>query len=202
MRAVLMFLICGLAAGCDGPGGAPAPGRAPARSSSPAPRPRSPLDDVATLRPDEPARDPAPSWRVVSVHDGDTLTALDAGNVQHKVRLAGIDAPEIGQPFGTASRDGLRALVLRKSATIHGDERDRYGRVVARLEIEGRDVNRQMVLDGMAWHFKRYSDDASLAAAECEAREARRGLWGDREPVPPWKWRATEKQRKREPARR
>ena len=58
------------------------------------------------------------------------------------MRLNGIDAPEIGQAFGAVSRDGLRALVLRKSVTIHGEERDRYGRTLARLEIEGHDVNR------------------------------------------------------------
>jgi endonuclease YncB( thermonuclease family) len=153
-------------------------------------------------QPAPPVVEATPVWKVVSVHDGDTLTALDASNVQHKVRLNGIDAPEIGQPFGTVSRDGLRALVLRKSVMIHGQERDRVGRVLARLEIEGQDVNRQMVADGLAWHFKRYSDDTTLAEAEREARGARRGLWADSKPVPPWEWRATEKGRKREAVER
>ncbi len=146
------------------------------------------------------AADASPSRRglppgVCQHHGSDTSTASDASNAQ----LNGIDAPEIGQPFGTVSRDGLRALVLRKSVTIHGQERDRYGRVLARLEIEGQDVNRQMVADGLAWHFTRYSDDATLAEAEREARGARRGLWADPEAVPPWEWRANEKGRKRGP---
>jgi endonuclease YncB( thermonuclease family) len=206
MRTIVLLLICIAAIGCGKPS---KPRPAPAASSTPAPRQRSPLDDVAaTAReakastPREPAVEAAPVWQVVSVHDGDTLTALDASNVQHKVRLNGIDAPEIGQAFGTVSRDGLRALVLRKSVTIHGQERDRYGRVLGRLEVEGQDVNRQMVLDGLAWHFTRYSDDATLADAEGEARAAGRGLWGDREPVPPWEWRATEKERRRQPVGR
>ena len=70
--------------------------------------------------------------KVVSVHDGDTLTALDAANVQHKVRLTGIDAPEIGQPFGTKARDRLTALAKGKTVTIHGHGQDRYGRPVGR----------------------------------------------------------------------
>ncbi len=74
--------------------------------------------------------------------------------------------------------------------------------MLARLEIDGQDVNRQMVADGLAWHFTRYSDDATLAEAEREARGARRGLWADPEAVPPWEWRATEKGRKREAVER
>ena len=82
---------------------------------------------------------------------------------------------------------------------------DRYGRTLARIEVEGQDVNRQMVADGLAWHYVRYSKDAGLAAAEREARAAARGLWADREPVPPWEWRASERERraaKREPTGR
>ncbi len=101
------------------------------------------------------------------------------------------------EPFGIVSRDGLRALVLRKPVTIHGQERDRCGRVLTRPEIEGKNVNREMVADGLARHFTRYSDDATLAGAESEARAARRRLWADSKPVPPCQWRATEKGRQR-----
>lgn len=59
-----------------------------------------------------------------------------------------------------------------------------------------------MVADGMAWHYARYSKDAGPADAESDARAAGRGLWSDREPVPPWEWRAGEKERKRQPAGR
>jgi endonuclease YncB( thermonuclease family) len=139
-------------------------------------------------------------WKVVSVHDGDTLTAVDAANVQHKVRLQGIDAPEIGQPFGTKARDGLARLTLRKVVRVNVHDHDRYGRVLADIEADGQGVNRTMVADGMAWHYARYSKDAGLAAAERDARAARRGLWADKAPVAPWEWRATEKDRKRQPA--
>lgn len=143
-------------------------------------------------------------WKVVSVHDGDTLTAVDASNVQHKVRLQGIDAPERGQPFGTVSRDRLAAMVMGKPVTVHDEGRDKWGRTLGRIEIEGQDVNRTLVAEGLAWHYVKFSKDAGLAAAEREARAAGRGLWGDKAPVPPWEWRAGEKERKgakREPAR-
>jgi endonuclease YncB( thermonuclease family) len=91
-------------------------------------------------------------WLVVSVHDGDTVLRLDADKRQHKVRLQGIDAAEIGQPFGTVSRDGLRALVLRKSITVHTHGQDRYGRTLGTLKIDGHDVIRQMVAEVLAGH--------------------------------------------------
>lgn len=143
-------------------------------------------------RPPAPA---APTWLVVSVHDGDTVRALDPEKVEHRVRLTGIDAPELGQAFGRVARDRLRELALRQRVVVHLHDRDRYGRDLATLEAGGQDLNRQLVAEGLAWHFTRYSDDAGLAAAEAEARAAGRGLWADPEPVPPWDWRAGEAER-------
>ena len=140
--------------------------------------------------------------RVVSIADGDTLTVLDAANVQHKVRLAGIDAPERGQPFGNVARDGLATLAMGKAVAVIGGKRDKYGRTLARVEIEGQDAGHRLVSEGLAWHYVRYSDDARLAAAEREARAARRGLWRDPAPVAPWEWRASERDRKAVPAGR
>jgi endonuclease YncB( thermonuclease family) len=144
------------------------------------------------------AADPL-TGKVVSVHDGDTVRVLDASNVQHKVRLDGIDAPERGQPFGTVARDRLAALVMGKAVTVHNEGRDKWGRTLGRIEVEGQDVNHRMVADGMAWHYVAFNNDARLAAAERAARAAGRGLWGDAKPVPPWEWRATAKERKRQP---
>lgn len=150
--------------------------------------------------------------KVVAVADGDTLTLVDAHNVQQKVRLHGIDAPERRQPFGTKAGDRLAELTKGKAATVHVVGRDKYGRTLGRIEVEGQDVNRAMVAAGLAWHYTRYSDDAGLAAAERDARAARRGLWAEPEPVAPWDWRASERDRRRadresreagrEPARR
>ncbi len=108
-------------------------------------------------------------WRVVSVQDGDTLRAIDEGKVEQRIRLAGIDAPERGQPFGNVARERLAELTMGKAVAVDVEDRDRYGRTVARLEADGFDACRQMMADGWAWHFPRYSDDERLSAAEREA---------------------------------
>lgn len=141
------------------------------------------------------AAEPPQTWRIVGVHDGDTVKAIDAANVQHKIRLQGIDAPEIGQPFGNNARDRLAALTMGKAIEVHTHGQDKYGRTLARLIVEGTDVATHMIRDGLAWHYAKYDHSPALAAAEREARAARRGLWADRAPVPPWDWRARESTR-------
>lgn len=136
------------------------------------------------------------TWKVVGVSDGDTLTALDEANTQHKVRLHGIDAPEIAQPFGTKSREALGRLTVKKTATLHLRGRDRYGRDLARVEVDGKDVNVELVNEGFAWHYTRYDNSPELASAERDARKAKRGVWADKDAVPPWEWRATEREQK------
>jgi endonuclease YncB( thermonuclease family) len=111
------------------------------------------------------------------------LHVLDDAKREHTIRLDGIDAPERKQAFGTVARDRLAEITKGKPVTVQAGKRDKYGRMVARIEVEGQDVNRQMVAEGLAWHYLRYSDDATLAEAEREARAARRGLWRDRERV-------------------
>lgn len=127
--------------------------------------------------------------QVVSIADGDTLTVLVDGNRQVKVRLAEIDAPEKKQPFGTRSRQALGDLCFRKPAEIKTQTIDRYGRTVARVKCAGRDANADQVRTGMAWVYDRYVTDRSLYAVQAEAKAARRGLWADAAPVPPWDWR-------------
>lgn len=68
------------------------------------------------------------------------MTVLDAGKTQHKVRLAGIDAPELTQPFGDRSRQNLAALAFGKDVTVQWDKRDRYGRIVGKVMVEARDA--------------------------------------------------------------
>ena len=86
-------------------------------------------------------------------------------------------------------------LVKGQTVAVIGSKRDKYGRTLARLEIGGRDVNRQMVEDGLAWHYTQYDHDQRLDAAERDARAAKRGLWADAAPVPSWDWRAGERER-------
>jgi endonuclease YncB( thermonuclease family) len=133
------------------------------------------------------------SLRVVGVHDGDTLTGLDESKTQFKVRLDAIDAPELGQPFGQASKKALSEKVFGKDVVVIAKTKDKYGRTVGHVLVDGRDANLLMLEEGMAWHYKHYDHNARLARAEEEARAAKKGLWGDREPVPPWEWRKTKR---------
>lgn len=105
---------------------------------------------------------PAPvatALKVVSVHHGDTLRAIDAANVENKVWLLGIDAPEIGQPYGTRSRDALAGMVKGKVVDLVGTEKDRYGRTLTTVIVDGANVNLEMVRQGLAWHFRRSPSD-------------------------------------------
>ena len=127
--------------------------------------------------------------RVVSIHDGDTLTVL-VDRRQVKVRLTEIDAPEKKQPFGNRSKQSLADLCYNKSATFETKGEDRFGRTLARVACAGVDVNAEQVHRGMAWVFDRYAPKGSpLYKLEQDARLDRRGLWADDAAVPPWEWR-------------
>ncbi|MBS0454449.1 MAG: thermonuclease family protein [Proteobacteria bacterium] len=133
--------------------------------------------------------------RVVKVADGDTITVLDSANTPHKIRLAGIDAPEKKQAFGNASRLSLAQLVAGQSVRVETDKIDRYGRSVGVVFASGVDVNRTQLERGMAWWYRAYAreqspaNQAAYSLAEDDARSARRGLWVEKEPIAPWDWR-------------
>lgn len=135
--------------------------------------------------------------KVVGVHDGDTITLLVAGKTQYKIRLDGIDAPELKQDFGQRAKEALSALCFGKGVRVKTIGTDRYGRTLGTVYVNGADVNRRMVADGFAWHYVKYSDSQSLASAEAAAREKKLGLWHDRDPAAPWDWRATQKQKQK-----
>jgi endonuclease YncB( thermonuclease family) len=128
------------------------------------------------------------SGRVVTVHDGDTLTVM-AGSRATRVRLEGIDAPERGQRYGAAARSALAGRVAGRCVLIVEHGLDSYGRVLGRVHVGGDDVNAEQVRSGYAWVFRRYSQDPVLLAFEAEAKAARRGLWRDVRPIAPWRWR-------------
>jgi endonuclease YncB( thermonuclease family) len=127
--------------------------------------------------------------RVVSVHDGDTLTVL-VEHRQVKVRLTDIDAPELGQAFGTRSRQSLSELCFGKVAALEIRGQDRYKRSLARVTCAGTDANAEQVRRGYAWIYTRYArGDSPLHAIQLAAQTAHRGLWSDPAPVAPWDWR-------------
>lgn len=133
--------------------------------------------------------------RVVSVTDGDTVRILDPDKTEHRVRLSGIDAPERGQPFGTASRDHLSGMIAGKTVIVESSKTDRYGRVLGKILLEGRDINLEQVEAGFAWWYRYYAEEQSpadrrrYADAEETAQKERRGLWVESDPINPYDWR-------------
>lgn len=131
--------------------------------------------------------------KVVHIADGDTLTLLDASNVQHRIRLYGIDAPEHNQAFGTKAKAALAGKVAGREVEVENTATDRYGRIVGKVYLDGRLINEEMVADGWAWDYVQYDRQHEFAAAESAARIARRGLWSDSAPTPPWEFRKAER---------
>jgi endonuclease YncB( thermonuclease family) len=127
---------------------------------------------------------------VVGVVDGDTADIrLQSGMI--RVRLHSIDAPERDQPHGAASKQALSKLVYGKQVNVEPIEQDRYDRLVARLWLDGLDVNAEMIRRGAAWVYRRYADDPAYCAHEKAARDLRQGLWAlpRAQRAAPWEWR-------------
>ena len=132
--------------------------------------------------------------RVVRVPDGDTVTLL-VDRRQVRVRVGDIDAPEVtGQPYGQASRRSLSEMVAGVDVSVDVKDRDAYGRVVGPLYRNGVNIGREQVRRGYAWAAGRYNRDPLTYPLQLQARYARRGLWADPDPVPPWEWRATRRE--------
>jgi ATP-dependent hsl protease ATP-binding subunit hslU len=123
--------------------------------------------------------------KVVSVHDGDTITIL-AQKKQIKIRLFGIDAPELKQPYGKKSKQFLSNLIAGQIVEVKENGNDRYGRTIGTISLNGEDINAQMVENGYAWAYRRFSK--KYAPQESEAKFEKRGLWRD-DPIPPWVFR-------------
>jgi endonuclease YncB( thermonuclease family) len=136
--------------------------------------------------------------KVVAIADGDTLTILDESKTQHEIRLAGIDAPEKAQAFGNKARAALGVKVFQQSVRVDVIDFDRYRREVGRIFPGDRFVNMEMVHDGFAWRYVQYDKPGEFTAAEVDAREHRRGLWADANPMPPWEWRKAKREARKE----
>lgn len=126
------------------------------------------------------------SGKVVSIHDGDTITVL-SGKEQTKVRLYGIDAPEKKQDYGQKSKQFLASLIAGQVVEVEPKGKDRYKRTLGIIHHKGQDINAQMVLNGYAWAYVKYS--RIYVDQEKTAREKKLGLWQSSNPTPPWEWR-------------
>lgn len=124
--------------------------------------------------------------KVIKISDGDTITVL-SGKEQTKVRLYGIDAPEKKQDYGQRSKQFLASLIAGQVVEVEPNGKDRYKRTLGIIHHKGQDINAQMVLNGYAWAYVKYS--RMYIDHERLARENKRGLWQSSNPTPPWEWR-------------
>ena len=158
---------------------------------------------------------PVPTWaitlegKVIKVADGDTITIRDEQGSKHRIRLAGIDAPEKDQHFGLESTQSLAELTSGKTVVIEYEKRDRYKRIVGKVLVDPPgevfcmaldcvkkiDAGLEQIRRGLAWHYKKYQGEQSVedrgtyGEAEVGARGNLLGLWKDKKPVAPWEWR-------------
>lgn len=132
------------------------------------------------------------SAKVVSVADGDTLSVLRRDQ-RVRIRLHGVDTPEKRQPFGRKAKRFTKQLALGHTATVRTTDHDRYGRTVAKVFVNGQELNAKLLEAGLAWHYRQYDNSPLYARLEAQARAAKRGLWSQPHPTPPWAWRRAQR---------
>ena len=127
---------------------------------------------------------------VVSVLDGDTIEVLNGHHVE-RIPLSGIDCPEKGQAYGQKAKHAASDLAFGKQVTVQTHGKDKYKRTLGDVLLpDGLSLNQELVMQGWCWWYKMYAlGDTVLEGLEKEAREAKRGLWADPQPAPPWEWR-------------
>jgi len=138
------------------------------------------------------------SGRVAKVSDGDTIRVRVAGRRREvRVRLQGIDTPERRQPFGREATELARSLVQDKIVEVRSKKRDRYGRTIGQVFVDGRSLGEAMLAAGLAWHYRRYYKSQRYAELERQARAAKRGLWAQQMPIAPWDYRRARRELRR-----
>ena len=130
----------------------------------------------------------ADSYFVTKVIDGDTIEVRQEKR-NYKVRLSEIDAPEINQRFGTESKNFLASLILNEEIELIYTTEDRYGRIVAKIYKDNKDINRSMVRNGLAWVYDYYVEDQSLYIDQNLAKKNSFNIWSEASPTPPWVFR-------------
>jgi endonuclease YncB( thermonuclease family) len=128
--------------------------------------------------------------RVVDVKDGDTFDVKRSAGGEVTIRLHGVDTPESAQPYGQEATQKAQQYIGGKSVRVSVEGIGRYGRAVARIEVQGGDLGAMLIRDGLAWWYRQYAPGASeYERLQRQARNAGRGLWSQPQPTPPWEWR-------------
>lgn len=127
--------------------------------------------------------------QVIAISDGDTITVLLGSNVQQKLRLAEVDCPENGQPFGKNAKHYTSEQVFGKTITFVAIDTDRYGRTIAKVYYDGKYLSEEIIMAGYGWWYHYYSDNDILGEFEQQARHEKKGLWQDPAAIAPWDYR-------------
>ncbi|MEP2469930.1 thermonuclease family protein [Ekhidna sp.] len=127
--------------------------------------------------------------KIVYVSDGDTYHIILSNSEKERIRLADVDCPEKSQAFGLEAKEFVANMINGKTVSITKYYVDHYERIIASVNIDGKDVATELVSSGLAWHYKRYSDNEDLSNLEKEARQKGLGLWADPDPLAPWEYR-------------
>ena len=137
--------------------------------------------------------------KVVKIADGDTFTLLVDGHDQYKIRLDGIDCPEKRQNFSKKATQYLSSMIWEQTVTVKVSTKDRYGRYIGKVSTPAiADVNLEMIKAGYAWHYKEYNDDPVYADAEAKAREQKKGLWLEDNPIYPQDFRKAQREKNKQ----
>lgn len=145
---------------------------------------------------------PCPTWadfsaKVMAVHEGDRLTIYYKGRKQ-EIRLRGVDCPELKQPYGKQAKNATGSYVGSREVVIRALKRNRQGHLTADVLLtDGRNLSRELLKEGLAWSRPETSEQSDLKDIEQLAKAAGKGLWADKNPVPPWKWKQSNKIKRR-----
>lgn len=135
--------------------------------------------------------------KAVKIADGDTFTLLVNGHDQVKIRIDGIDAPEKGQAFGNRAKEYLSGMIWGEDLTVSVTKKDRYGRSIGKVSTSSiTDVGLEMIKAGFAWQYRDYNNEKAYAEAESLARQNRKGLWFDNNPMSPQDFRKEKRNKK------
>jgi endonuclease YncB( thermonuclease family) len=130
------------------------------------------------------------SAKVVRIVDGDGIEVNKDQNQQVYIRLESIDCPEKGQYFETRAKQTTSDLCFGKTVRVEQTGIDRFGRMLTNVYVGNVCVNKELIKQRIAWHYKQYNNkDPELAKLENQAREAKTGTMGCEGAVPPWEWR-------------
>jgi endonuclease YncB( thermonuclease family) len=134
--------------------------------------------------------------KVVAITDGDTFKLLTKDSILHRIRIANIDCPEKKQPFSKRAKQFTSEAIFGKNVKVEILNTDRYGRYIGIVIYnDSLILNNELVRNGMAWHYIKYSNDEVLQKLEDEARARKVGLWQDKNAIPPWEWRSNKKKK-------